>query len=456
MKIRILILLLMFTSISTLKAQTNIIDEVVWTVGDETILRSDVEALKLEMQGQGMKFDGDPYCTLPEQLAIKKLYLHQADFDSIVVAENDLISMVDQQMSFYTSQLGSKEKVEEHFQKPSSKIREMLMEQLREKELTKQVRNKLVNHITVTPAEIRQFYSTLPKDSIPLIEAEYEVEIITIEPQYATNQIESIKQRLRDYTDRINNGTSFSALAIMYSQDIGSSRAGGELGFVGRNELLPEFANVAFSLTDPTKVSKIVQTERGFHIIQLIEKRGDRINCRHILLTPEITSNERNAALMRLDSIADLIRSNKMNFEQAVRLFSFDKETKNSGGLMVNNNQAALNDVRNKTTRFALEELPNEIGRLVYSMKVGDVSQPFSMLNEKGREVCAVIRLKTKINAHRANVTDDFQLLKNLVLERKREKVIENWIREKQRTTYIRISEQWSNCNFKYPGWIKK
>lgn len=456
MKIRILLLLLTFVTISTIKAQTNIIDEVVWTVGDETILRSDVEALKLEMQGQGMKFDGDPYCTLPEQLAIKKLFLHQADFDSIVVSEKDLISMVDQQLAYYTSQLGSKEKVEEHFQKPTMRIREMLHEQLREKELTKQVRSKLVNHITVTPAEIRQFYSNIPKDSIPLIEAEYEVELLTIEPQYTTAQIESIKQRLRDFTDRINNGTSFSALAIMYSQDKGSSRAGGELGFVGKSELLPEFANVAFSLTDPTKVSKIVETERGFHIIQLIEKKGDRINCRHILLTPEITSNERNAALLRLDSIADLIRSNKISFDQAVRLYSFDKETKNSGGLMVNNNEAALSDVGKKTTRFALDELPNEIGRLVYTMKVGELSQPFSMLNEQGKEICALIRLKTKINAHRANLTDDFQLIKELVLERKREKVIENWIREKQRTTYIRISEQWSNCNFKYPGWVKK
>jgi peptidyl-prolyl cis-trans isomerase SurA len=448
MNIRNSLVLFLSMGLSIASAQDNVIDEVVWVVGDEPILRSEVEAQRLQAQYQGVKFDGDPYCVIPEQLAIQKLFLHQADLDSIVVSDNEVMSSVDRKINSDISQVGSREKLEEYFGKPLSKIREMYREQARNNQLVETVQRSLVENITVTPAEIRQFYNSLSTDSIPMVPAEFEVELITAEPQYSPAEIAEIKEKLRDFTDRVNKGSNFSTLAVMYSQDRGSAKAGGELGFMGKGELLPEFANVAFSLNDPTKVSKIVETEYGYHIIQLIEKRGDRINCRHILLKPEISANERNMALLRLDSIADLVRTQKLTFGTAASLFSYDKDTRNNGGLMVN--------AKTGTSRFNLEDLPPEVGNLVYSMNIGEISKPFTMINAKGKESCSIIRIKTKTKEHRANLTDDFQLFKQMVQSTKREKIIENWITEKQKKTYVRMSENWGNCEFKHPGWIKK
>jgi peptidyl-prolyl cis-trans isomerase SurA len=346
------------------------------------------------------------------------------------------------------SQLGSKEKVEEYYGKTFAKLREERREINRNLMTENEVKSKLVGNITTTPSEVRQYFNTLPIDSIPMIPAESEVEIITVEPQYSASDIEAIKERLRGFTERVNKGENFSTLALMYSEDRLSARVGGELGFMGKGQLLPEFANVAFALTDPKKVSKIVETEYGFHIIQLIEKRGDRVNCRHILLKPEISATERNKALLRLDSIADLIRTDKMKFETAADYYSFDKDTKSNGGLMVN--------PRTGTPRFQLEELPNGVRDLVYKMNVGEVSKPFSMVTDKQKDVCAIIRVKSKSKAHRASLTEDFQQLKQLVINKKSEKILNDWIIEKQKKTYVRINEKWRNCEFQYPGWIKQ
>jgi len=451
MSIRNSLMFLMLLCVSVITAQDNVIDEIVWVVGDEPILRSEVEAERLRAQAQGIKFSGDPYCVIPEQLAIRNLFLHQADLDSIVVSDNDVMSSVDRQVNYYIKQAGTKEKLEEYYGKPLAKIRDMIRDQARNEQLVNTVKRNLIGNITVTPAEIRQYYNNLKADSIPLIPADVEVEIITAEPQYDPAEITEIKDRLREFTDRVNKGASFSTLAVMYSDDRNSAKVGGELGFMGKGDLMPEFANVAFSLSDPTKVSKIVETDYGFHIIQLIEKRGDRINCRHILLKPHISASERNQALLRLDSVADLIRNQKVSFEAAAPLFSFDKDTRNNGGLMVN-----LADPQNSTSRFKLDELPPEIGKLVYTMNVGEISKPFTMINLKDKEVCAIIRVKSKTKAHKANLNDDFQLLKQMVQSSKSEKIIADWIVQKQKKTYVHIDEKWSNCEFQHPGWIKK
>jgi peptidyl-prolyl cis-trans isomerase SurA len=451
MKIRYVLMLLLVAGLYTLSAQDNVIDEVVWVVGDQPILRSEVEAQRKQAQNQGMKLDGDPYCVIPEQLAVQKLFLHQADLDSIVVPDAEIMSMVDRQINSDIAHIGSREKLEEYYEKPLNKIREMYRDQARTTQLIDQVKQKLVENVTSTPAEIRQYYAALPQDSIPLVTSEVEVEIITVEPQIAASEISGVKERLREFTDRVNKGESFSTLAVLYSEDRNTSRVGGETGFMGKGDLLPEFANVAFSLNDPKKVSKIVETEDGFHIIQLIEKRGDRINCRHILLKPEISTTEINAALTRLDSIADVIRNQKMTFGMAAQFYSYDKDTRNNGGLMVN--------ARTGSSRFSLEELPQEIGKKVYAMNVGEISQPFTVVLQKDKRektVCAIVRVKTKTKAHKANLTDDFQLIRNMLLDSKRNTIVENWIREKQKKTYVRINEKWSHCEFRYPGWIKK
>jgi len=448
MSIRNSLMFLMLISLSVVSAQDNVIDEIVWVVGDEPILRSEVESQRLQAQAQGVKFSGDPYCVIPEQLAIQKLFLHQADLDSIVVSDNDVMSDVDRRINSDINQIGSKEKLEEYYGKPLSRIREMYRDQARNSQLVSTVQRGLIGSITVTPGEIRQFYNTMKVDSIPMVPAEVEVDIITAEPQYDPTEIAEIKDRLREFTERVNTGSNFSTLAVMYSDDRNSAKVGGELGFMGKGELMPEFANVAFSLSDPKKVSKIVQTDYGFHIIQLIEKRGDRINCRHILLKPHISASERNQALLRLDSIADLIRSQKMTFQGAAQFYSYDKDTRNNGGLMVN--------PKSGTSRFQLEDLPSEVGKLVYTMNVGEVSKPFTMINMKDKEVCAIIRVKSKTKAHKANLTDDFQLLKQMVQSSKSEKIIADWIVQKQKKTYVHIDDKWSNCEFQHSGWVRK
>lgn len=433
-----------------LQAQNNIIDEVVWVVGDEAILKSDVESQRLQALYQGQKFNGDPYCVIPEQIAVQKLFLHQAELDSIIVTDNDIISTVDRQINYMIAQLGSKEKLEEYFGKPLSKIREEQREIAREERTIDMMKESLLENVTVTPAEVRAYFKNVPSDSMVMIPAEVEVELITIEPEYDPQEIEEIKSRLREYTDRVHKGERFSTLAVLYSE-CASAKDGGELGFKGKGEYVPEFANVAFNLTDPTKVSRIVETQFGFHIIQLIEKRGDRINCRHILLRPHISATEKNKAMLRLDSIADAIRNEKVSFKNATRLYSQDKDTRNNGGLLINPYTG--------TSRFQMEQLPQEIGKLVYNMNVGEISEPFTMVDtreNRNREICAIVRVKSKTKAHPASVTEDFIQLKDIVLQHKKEKIIEDWIREKQQEIYVRINENWRSCEFMYPGWIKQ
>lgn len=444
----VVILAILTSLIMPAYSQDNVIDEIVWVVGDEPILRSEVEEQRLNAQLEGIKFSGDPYCLIPEELAVNKLYLHQADLDSIEVPESDVVGEVDRRINWMIQRFGSKEKLEEYHLMTLEKIREIQRSRVKDEIIISRVRENLLSNVAVTPSDVRQYFKNLPEDSIPMIPAETEVEIITIEPRMDDAEIEAIKDRLREFTERINNGENFSTLAVMYSEDRNSAKVGGELGFTGKGELVPEFANVAFSLTDTKKVSKIVESEFGFHIIQLIEKRGDRINVRHILLKPRISATRRNMALVKLDSIADMIRNQKVRFEDAAMYFSNDKDTRNNGGLMVNQNTG--------TSKFQLEELPQEIGKAVYLMNVGEISKPFTMATAKDKEVCAIVRVKSKTKAHKASLNEDFQLMKKLVLAKKSNKILQDWIREKQKKTYVRISENWRNCEFKYPGWIKQ
>lgn len=290
-------------------AQNNVIDEVVWVVGDEAILKSDVENERLNAQYENRHFDGDPYCVIPEELAIQKLYLHQAEIDSVMVSDQEVIQEVEQRIAWLADQIGSKEKMEEYYNKSYTQIREMLRENVKSQKTVVQMQQKIVGDIKLTPAEVRNYFSKLPQDSIPFIPTQVEVQIITQEPKISEEEIERVKSQLREYADRVNKGeTSFSTLARFYSEDPGTARRGGEGGFTGRGELVPEFANVVFNLTDTKKVSKVFETEFGYHIAQLIEKRGDRVNYRHILLRPKVDQKDIDAALARLDSIADDIR----------------------------------------------------------------------------------------------------------------------------------------------------
>ena len=435
-------------------AQDNVIDEIVWVVGDDAILRSDIETQRLYMLNEGQRFDGDPYCVIPEQLAIQKLYLNQAKIDSITANENQVIQSVDQWMNMAVNQMGSREKLEEYMGKKFSQIKEERKETVREQQIVQQMQQKLIGEIKLTPAEIRKYFNQLPQDSLSTIPTTVELQIVTMEPKIPFEETDAIKARLRDFTEQVNTGKmEFSTLARLYSEDPGSSVRGGELGFMSKTQLLPEFANVAFNLKDPKRVSQIVQTEYGYHIIQLIEKRGDRINCRHILLKPKVSDKELTEATTRMDSLYNDLQAEKFSFDEAATFVSADKDTRNNKGLMVNQNYESSNY---GTPKFEMQELPQEIGKVVYQMEVGDISKPFTMLTDKQKEVVAIVKLKARVNGHKANLADDFQAMKQLVESRKREELLNDWIRKKQKTTYVRISEGWRNCDFKYPGWVKE
>lgn len=446
------LLLMLFAAVSVY-GQDNVIDEVVWVVGDEAILKSDVESERLNAQYEGRKFDGDPYCIIPEQLAVQKLFLHQAAIDSIEVSEQEVIGQVERRTNWLIEQVeGSKEKLEEYYNKTSTQIREMLRENIRDGLTVQKMQQHIVGEIKITPAEVRRYFKDLPQDSIPFVPTQVEVQIVTLEPKIPLEEVERVKKTLRDYTDGINSGKmSFATYARFYSEDPGTARRGGELGFMGKGELVPEYANVAFNLQDPNKVSKIVETEFGFHIIQLIEKRGDRINTRHILLKPKVEEKDLEAALVRLDSIADDIRNQKFTFDDAATYISQDKDTKNNHGLMANKNTG--------TARFEMQDLAQvsqEVAKMVENMNVGEISRAFTMINDKGKEVCAIVKLKSRINGHKATISEDYQRLKAIVMEKRSEDKLEKWIKEKQKHTYVRINEKWQKCDFKYPGWIKE
>lgn len=440
---------LMWLAITTMQlmAQDNVIDEVVWVVGDEAILKSEVEQERIRAQYGGRKFDGDPYCVIPEELALQKLFLNQAAIDSIEAGEAEIMNQVEFEMKRLVAQTGSVEKLEEYYKMSSMEIREELRESARRMITMQLMQRELMKDIKVTPAEVRRYFKNLPTDSIPYIPTQVEVQLITIEPKISEEEIDRVKARLREFTERINSGeTSFSTLARLYSEDKLSAPRGGELGFMGKGQLVSEYANVVYNLNDPNKVSKIVESEFGFHIIQLIEKRGDRVNSRHILLKPQVSEEELMASLSRLDSIADDIRNNKFSFEDAATHISSDKDTRMNKGLLPNSETG--------TSKFEMQELPQEIARAVNAMNVNEISRPFIMINSKGKEVCTIVKLKSRVKGHKATLTEDFQALKNVVLEKKQSEKIEKWIREKQKTTYVRINEKWRNCDFKYPGWI--
>lgn len=428
----------------------SVVDEVIWVVGDEAILKSDVEEMRIQGQQEGMRWKGDPDCAIPEQIAVQKLYLHQAAIDSIEVTEAEITQGIEQQIEYMISVIGSREKLEEYQKKSMNQIRSELRESFRDRQMIQGMQRQLVKDITVTPADVRRYFERLPQDSIPFVPTEVEVQIIAQTPRVDQDEINRVKEELRDYTDRVNRGeTSFQTLARLYSEDPGTARRGGELGYTGRGTLDQSFANVAFNLTDPKKISKIVESEFGFHIIQLIDKRGDKVNVRHILRKPIVSQESIDKALARLDSIRSDIREGKFSFEAGASMISDDKDTRNNNGLMANATQ------NGRTSRFQLQDLPPEVARAVDTLKVGDISAPFQMINARGKTVCVIAKLKNRSEGHKATITEDFQVMKEVVLEKRRQEKLHEWVVNKIKATYVRVNDRYKDCQFEYQGWIK-
>jgi len=473
---RLLIIPLFFTVVAVWAAPksqaapadslASVIDEVIWVVGDEAILKSDVEQMRLQAAQEGIRFKGNPDCSIPEQIAVQKLFLNQAVIDSIEVTESEISSGIDRQIEAWTQMAGSREKLEEYKKQTINQMKAQLHDDYRDRMMVQKMQQKLVSDIKVTPADVRRYFKDMSPDSLPFVPTEVEVQIVTLTPRIDIEEINRVKDQLREFTDRINKGeASFSTLARLYSQD-GSARNGGELGYTGRGQWVPEFANVAFNLTDPKKVSKIVETEFGFHIIQLIDKRGDKVNARHILLKPEVSDSAVEASIARLDSIATAVRQGtvpemlipflnpekpieKFTFEDAVSVFSDDKDTRSNHGLMANTSESG------HTSRFRMQDLPQDVARVVDTMKVGEISNAFRMVNERGKTMCAIVKLKKRIEGHKANASDDFLVLKDVVTTKLREEKIHQWVVNKIKATYVRLNDNYRDCDFEYQGWVR-
>lgn len=437
----------LFSAIVTF-GQNNIAEEVAWMIGDGPIYKSEIEEAYQEYLSERIPIKGDPYCVIPEQIAIQRLYLHQADLDTVEVMPSQVQQQVDAQVNYLISVIGSREKVEQYFRKSLPEIREQYNVTFTNRARMEEVQYNLTQDVKATPSDVRRYFTSLPTDSVPFVPLQVEVQIITLNPAIPQQEIDDVKARLREFADRVNSGeTDFSTLAILYSED-GSGPRGGELGFMGRAVLDPEYAAVAFNLNDPKKASKIVQTEFGYHIIQLIEKRGDRINTRHILLRPKVAEKDLISSLERLDSLRSDIIAEKIPFERAARNFSQDKDTRFSNGVMVNSETG--------TTRFEMSELPAEIAKTVVNMQPGDISKPFIMKDPKhNRDQVAIIKLTARIDAHKANLSDDYQLITEMYESNKKQEILKKWLDKKIKDTYVRIEEGWRGCEFEHEGWIK-
>lgn len=428
----------------------NIVEEVAWVVGDEPIWRSQIEEAYDQYKYENTSVQGNPYCFIPERLAVEKLYLHQADLDTIEIQESLVANQVESRINYFTANLGTREKVEQYFRKSLPEIRAELIENMRNTSRIRQVQENLTSDMKITPSDVRKYFDELPEDSVPYIPTQVEVQIITINPVIPREEIEDVKARLREYADQVNKGErEFSTLAILYSEDSPTAVRGGEVGYLGRANLDPAYAAVAFNLSDPKRVSKIVESQYGYHIIQLIDRRGDRVNTRHILLRPRVSDKALTDALNKMDSIrADIVDGKKFSFEEAARYISSDKDTRNNNGIMVNEETG--------NARFEMKQLPQEVSRKVSMLEPGDISEPFVMKDpRKNSDMIAMVKLTQRIPGHKANIADDFQTIKTMYEGAQKSKILKDWLDKKIASTYIRIEDGWRDCEFEHQGWLK-
>jgi peptidyl-prolyl cis-trans isomerase SurA len=433
----LLVSILFFSIIFSLQAQKKVlVDQVVAVVGEKYILHSDIENQLMQMRAQQISGVND--CRVMKDLLAQKLLLIQAQKDSITVSSNQIESELERRLRYFIRQIGSEEKLENYYNKSIPEIKQDLRELLHEQMLTQQMQNQLMQDVEVSPREVKEFYNNLPKDSIPMVNKKVEINQIVKYPSENEEGELQARRRLLELRKRILEGERFSTLAVLYSDDPGTARKGGELGYRAQEELDAAFADAAFSLQEG-EVSGIVESAYGFHIIKLIDREGDQVNVRHILIKPTVTIEQKQKVISKLDSIAQLIRTGDISFEKAAMEYSDDKQYKLNGGLLVN--------PMNSSNEFELEQLPNQDYTAIKDLKVGEISDPYEATDEKGRTVFKIVRLKSEIERHRANLEKDYDILKNAALQHKRQKMIQKWLKKKQEATYIHIDESFRNCN---------
>ena len=428
--------------ISSKAQEPQVIDRVVAVVGQNIILQSDIEAqyLQFRLQG-GIKGSASSIrCEILEDLMFRKLMLNQAEMDSITVTDEQVESEVDRLTRYFISQLGSQENLEKYYKKSMAEIKEELFRMRKDQMLVEQVEQAILANVEVTPAEVRKCYNNIPKDSIPMVNSKYEIAQLVKNPPITLDEKLAVKDRLYKMRKRILDGERFSTLALLYSEDPGSAKKGGELGFHGRGEFAPEFEAAAFNLRDG-EISEVVETEFGFHIIQMIERRGDFINVRHILLTVKVSPEALQKAYDELDSIAQLINNDSLTFDEAVRKFSDEKDRTN-GGLLVNPNSGS--------TLFDASELDQQVSYTINKMKVDEISEPVPMKTTNNKDAYRLLYLKRKTTPHKANLNDDYTLICEWALQQKREDLINKWIANNSQKAYIKVIDDYKDCDFMF------
>lgn len=418
-----------------------VIDEVIAVVGGNVVLFSELEAQYLQYTMQE-GVPGEPEkmkCDLLENMIYQKLLLNQAELDSVEVTDGQVESELDRRLRYYIQLLGSKEKFEEFYQKSVVEFKEDLREQVREMMMVESVQQSLTMDVKITPTEIRQFYKSIPEDSIPFINSEVRLAQIVKLPPVNDEEVERVKNKLQEIRYRVLNGENFATLAILYSEDPGSSKQGGELGLFGRGEMYPEFEAAAFSLKEKSEVSDIVKTDAGYHILQLIERRGEYVNCRHILLRPKVSPLDLAKAKLELDSIANLIEDKKYTFEDAVVEFSEDP-SKNNGGLVIN--------PMTNTSLFEADQLDPKVFFVIDKLEIGEISTPVQFQTQEGKDAYRILFVKERSEPHKANLKQDYDKIQEWALEQKKQEELINWVNAKVKNTYVKINENYEDCTF--------
>jgi len=423
-----------------------IIDEVVAVVGDKRILYSDIEQNFLQLKAQGEKVDDYSKCSILENMLIQKLLLNQSEIDSLQVTDSQIEGELDNRMQYFINAMGSEEKLETYFNKSVLEIKEDLRDEIRQLLLTNSMRSKITEGLTVTPSEVRNYYKNLPPDSLPYINAEVEYNQILIHPRSNEQSTIEVREKLLGIRERIMKGESFATLAVIYSEDPGSAVKGGDIGWLAKAELDPEYAKAAFALKKGA-ISKIVESSFGFHLIQCLERTEDRIHTRHILLRPKISIQERQDAITRLDSIVRLVRLDSLKFDLAAIKYSEDEDTRVNGGQTVNHYKGG--------TRCGMDEFQPAEYNIINNLKIGEISDPYESIDSKGKPAYKVIWLKNRTNPHVGNLKDDYNLFKAKALQEKQGETVNKWVEDKIRTTYIRISDKFRTCPYSLQGWLK-
>ncbi len=422
------------------------IDKVIAIVGNETILLSDIENQYLQYQARGQFSKGDQRCEILEEMLFQNLLITQAKIDSIDVTEMQVKEEIDRRIEMFIQQIGSPEKLEEHFQKTIPEIKVEFQEIVYKQLVAQSMQQEIVRGVSISPLEVKSYYLRLPKDSLPIVDAEIEMAQIQIKPKMTEAEEKAVVEKLESYRKRVESGDDFATLAVLYSDDPGSAKRGGELGFVGRAELVPEFSAAAFNL-EANQMSEIVKTEYGYHLIQMLERRGERINVRHILITPKASYESEKEAKSKLDSIASLIRTEKLTFERAALLFSDDETSKRNGGLLVNPYTG--------TSKFESKQIDPSTFYVIRKLKENEISDAIKSKDQQGNVVYKLVKLKSKTEAHTATLDTDYQKIQDMTLAQKNQNTISEWTEKRVKETYIKISDVYLTCKFSFQGWVK-